>query len=159
MPADVEGMVVGLMYYVQEFDRLGLPIPEAEKLEGLSTEQLVGKPYQKRDIKQALVNAGIRKAFYERSMTWRKEQTPGKFVPSIDRFSDWERKLILFLSVPGVTGIPLHYVIREDSWHYNMKDHVETLAALALLEGPVYIADSRIVCQCIRGYVPDIPFE
>jgi hypothetical protein len=121
---------------------------------------LVGKPYQKRDIKHALVNAGIRKAFYERSLTWRVEQTPGKFVPSIDRFSDWERKLINFLSgIPGVTGIPLHYVIREESWHYNMGDHVEALAALASLEGPNFIADSRVVCQCIRGYVPNIPFD
>jgi hypothetical protein len=134
MPADVEGMVVGLMYYVQGFDRLGLPVLEAVKLEGHSSEQLAGKPYQKHDVKQALVNAGIRKAFYERSLTWRVEQTPGNFVPSIDCFSDWERKFINFLSgIPGVTGIPLHYVIREDSWHYNMGDHMEALAALASL--------------------------
>jgi hypothetical protein len=154
MPLDVKGMIVGLMHYVQDFVRLGQPVIGAVELDGLSAEQLIGKPYQANMIQQAIVNVDIRNVFKSKAEAWIAKNNPGDFISSVDCFSNWDPKILLFLSgIPGASSVPLSYVIRKESWKFESQSHIAALAAMAPLDGPVFSADLDAVYQYLQSFI------
>jgi hypothetical protein len=163
MPIDVENMVVALMYYIQEFARIGQPIPKPQVLEGVDEEQLVTRPYQKVDLLLALEHAAIRKRFCEASTFWSERYHPGKFIANVGQFGVWEEKLVKFLSgIPGSSCVPLSYVIRDQRIVkvLNAESHMDSLVILAPHSGTYYSNDTaevfNIIMECISPDVADL---
>jgi hypothetical protein len=101
MPLDVETMVVALTYCVQEFARLGKPVPKPQSLEHVSDKELVGRSYKKTDLLLALENAEIRKKFCKDLLVWR-DCLPKMFTPNCGQFRLWEEGFIGYLNhLPG----------------------------------------------------------
>jgi hypothetical protein len=145
MPIDVENMVVALMYYIQEFARIGQPIPKPQVLEGVDEEQLVTRPYQKVDLLLAREHAAIRKRFCEASAFWRERYHPGKFIANVGQFGVWEEKLVKLLSgIPGSSCVPLSYVIQSQSIIklLNAESHMDSLIIVAPHSGTYYSNDT-----------------
>ena len=65
-------------------------------------------------LNNAIQRAKIREQFQDDSVTKAKESSPG-FLKSEPKWLEWETKFINYLStIPGVDGLPLSYVIREE---------------------------------------------
>jgi hypothetical protein len=156
MPLDVETMVVALMYYVQEFARLGKSVPKPQSLEHASDEELIGRPYKRTDLLLALENAEIRRKFCKDSLIW-QDRLPETFTPNCGQFRLWEEKLVDYLNhLPGSSGVPLSYVIRDDNIIrvLNAQDHLHSLILLAPHYGSYYIKDTTDVYNIIMKCVP-----
>jgi hypothetical protein len=144
------------MYYVQDFARLGRSVPEPQSLENVSDEELIGRPYKKADLLLALKNAEMRKKFCKDSLEW-KDRLPEKFTPNCGLFRLWEEKFIEHLShLPGSSGVPLSYVIRDDNvvQVLNAHDHLHSLILLAPHYGSYYIKDTTDVYNIIMKCIP-----
>jgi hypothetical protein len=131
MSAQAKSMVVGLMHYVQDFARLGKPVPNAIDFDGLTADELRVAPYQEHAIKEAIVNASARQALADQSASWIAANSPGKLVLGVDVFSDWEPKFRnLLRGIPGASEVPLIYVLRDENWTYNADDYMQSIVAL-----------------------------
>jgi hypothetical protein len=155
--------LIGLMHYVQDFERMGMSIPHPDPnrrvVNGLA-------PFSLAAIDLALERSKTRENHAQHSQAWAKANNPGN-LSSGQRFREWDEKFINFLSgLPGVTGIPLHYVIRDekasdDEIEQNGRgeSYLQILVAKAPLYGPVFQHDAQTVHGYLRGFLIGQPAE
>jgi hypothetical protein len=105
---------------------------------------------------EALSRAQIRESDIELVTTNTKAADPGKFKDE-RKWPEWEKAFVNYLSViPGVNGIPLAYVVREDSEPAQDRVYAsfnERMIHRAPLEGQYYLADTRRVHTLLHGYL------
>ena len=104
----------------------------------------------------ALSRAQIRESDIDLVTTNTKAADPGKFKDE-RKWPEWEKAFVNYLLViPGVNGIPLAYVVREDAEPEEDRVYAsfnERMIHRAPLEGQYYLADTRRVHNLIHGYL------
>ncbi|KAI2492054.1 hypothetical protein MHU86_22513 [Fragilaria crotonensis] len=92
----------------------------------------------------------------DQSDTVSKAADPGKFKDE-KKWPEWEPAFVNYLStIPGVNGIPLSYVVREDETPPAGSEYGsfnERAIACAPLSGDVFQADARKVHQLIKSFL------
>jgi hypothetical protein len=87
-----------------------------------------------------------------------KSADPSKFKDE-RKWPDWSKAFVNLLSViPGVTGIPLAYIIRDEEEPDDEAEYVnfnERMIARAPHMGQYYLADSRRSHNLLTGYLHD----
>jgi hypothetical protein len=134
--------LTGFMHWVQDQWRKGLNPDE-------------NGPFDEADIVMALVNAATRKNMADNQETASKAADPGKLTINTD-FYTWISGFTNYLgTIPGMTGIPLAYVIRKSTLPVIEEgaDYLTNITNRAPLEGPTYLADRRQVHMLITGKV------
>ena len=126
-----------LAHWVRDFER----VSKTPTIKGLNQEGF------RAALQVAAERAEIRKQEAEHSSTISRESTPGK-LKNERHFVDWKNSFQNMLSsIPGVSGIPLSYVIREND--EPIRDGHETFIqeciACAPLQGVAFEADARQV--------------
>jgi hypothetical protein len=105
---------------------------------------------------EALSLAQIRKSDVELVSTNTKAVDPGKFKDE-RKWPEWEKAFINYLSVvPGVSGIPLSYVVREQEIPTPGIDYptlTDRMIHRAPLVGQYFIADTRRVHNLLVGFL------
>jgi hypothetical protein len=105
---------------------------------------------------EALSHSQIRESDIDLVATNAKAADPGKFKDE-RKWPEWEKSYINYLSViPGVNGIPLSYVVRENETPGEDEVYAslnERMIYRAPLEGQYYLADSRRVHQLLHGFL------
>jgi hypothetical protein len=87
-----------------------------------------------------------------------KANNPGKLKKESE-WTDWLVRFRSYLSsIPGIIGVPLSYVIRDeatpdDADRHSYPSHREKCIARARLEGPFYKADAVQVHMYLMGFV------
>ena len=134
-----------LVHWVADFGRIN----EEPTIVGLARDTFLEA------LKLAQERAEIRASEGDTAQARAKEASPGKLKSEKD-WDKWEPAFENQLSVlPGVSGVPLLYVIREEespdqeATYATFQEH--TIAACAL-EGPRFEADSRQVHQLVQSY-------
>lgn len=132
----------GLMHWVQDQNRMS-KLPAEQQLDPMH-------------LALAAANNEIRKNLADNMDTASKAADPGKLRTNTDWYT-WSQGFINYLStIPGCTGIPLSYVVREFDDPTDPEDTSDYLATLVLrapLSGPVFMADRRQVHQLLTGKV------
>ena len=107
----------------------------------------------------ALDNATIRENMADNMDTASKAADPGKLKANTDWYI-WSQGFTNYLStIPGCTGIPLSYVVRqeedtpEDYIFAVDTDYLTQLSDYAALAGPAFVADRRQVHQLLLGKI------
>ena len=139
--------MIGLVHWVQDFGRIG----EAPTLEGIDDAVTF------RDtLDEAYQRADVRKIERDQSDTVSKAADPGKFKDE-RKWPEWEPAFANYLStIPGVNGIPLSYVIRENENPDRTMEYPsfnERAIACAPLSGPNFQADARRVHQLLKSFL------
>jgi hypothetical protein len=133
----------GLMHWVQDMQRL-------------SRDPGLQAPLTQDNLAIALANNEIRKNLSDNMETAAKAADPGKLRTNTDWYT-WSQGFINYLStIPGCTGIPLSYIVRELEEPTDPEDEADYLTSLVLrapLEGPAFVADRRQVHQLLTGKV------
>jgi hypothetical protein len=139
-------LMMGVMHLVQDYDRHGTDIAGVTLTVTLDF------------ITEALLNAQIRKHHADNKEVASKAADPGLLTLKVD-FPVWIRSFKNFLNtIPGITGIPLDYVIRDtDEQNANNgmnmdmgnMDCMTFLTLRAPLEGAVFRTDNNKV----HGYL------
>jgi len=129
--------LTALIHWVRDFER----VSETPTIRGLNQEGF------RAALQVAAERAEIRKQEAEHSSTISRESAPGK-LKSERHFMDWKNGFQNMLSsIPGVSGIPLSYVIRDND--EPIRDGHETFIqeciACAPLQGVAFEADARQV--------------
>ncbi len=105
---------------------------------------------------EALSMAQIRRSDMELVATNTKAADPGKFKDE-RKWPEWEKAFTNYLSViPGVSGIPLSYIVREQDEPTPGMDYStfnERMVHRAPLTGQYYIADARRVHNLLVGFL------
>ena len=105
---------------------------------------------------EALSRAQIRESDIELVKTNTNAADPGKFKDE-RKLLEWEKAFVNYLSViPGVNGIPLAYVVCEDSEPAEDRVYAsfnERMIHRTPLEGQYYLADTRRVHTLLHGYL------
>ena len=134
------------IHWVQDFERVS---------EEPSIDDLNQALFQVQ-IRQAQERATIRQEV-AKSDTISKDSSPGRLQTEKD-WEKWSKKFKNYLStIPGVFGIPLSYVIREndDAAPEGHDNFMMKCVACASLEGPKFEADARqvhqIIMACVEG--------
>ena len=132
-------------------------ISSTASVEGMSGDQFTTL------LDNAIQRAQIREQFQDDSVTKAKESSPGP-LKSEAKWLEWETKFINYLStIPGVDGVPLSYVIREEENvpgpAATFTSFVEQTIASAPLQGTYYEADRATVHQAIVSYTAGQPSE
>lgn len=100
--------------------------------------------------------ASVRKLDLELVDTNSKAANPGKFKDERNWF-EWQEAFENYLSViPGVNGVPLSYVIREQSQPNDQEEYLnftERMVGRAPHQGPYFLADSRRVHNLLMGFL------
>jgi hypothetical protein len=145
--------VLSLMHYVQDFKRIGEPVPFL--MPSQHEEPPRKYPFQQDDLEEAAHNARIRTSIVENASIWAKANAPGPFTGGALKFNEWDEMFTNYLSgLPGITGIPLSYVIRTKSpGEYHADNYLQKIVALAPLEGLVFRADAHKVHGFLRGFI------
>jgi hypothetical protein len=132
----------GLMHWVQDMKRLSRD----------PSEQVLSPM----ELALAAANNEIRTNMSDNMETASKAADPGKLRTNTDWYT-WSQGFINYLStIPGCTGIPLSYVVREFDDPTDALDETDYLTSLVLrapLNGTVYVADRRQVHQLLTGKV------
>lgn len=132
----------GLMHWVQDMKRMSRD----------PSEQLLTPM----ELALAAANNDIRKNLADNMETASKAADPGKLRNTTDWYT-WSQGFINYLStIPGCTGIPLSYIVREfddPTEAEDDTDYLTTLVNRAPLTGTVYVADRRQVHQLLTGKV------
>jgi hypothetical protein len=131
----------GLMHWVQDCRRTNRD-PDHERIDA-------------DDIAMAAINANHRLNIKDNMETASKATDPGKLKANTDWYT-WSQGFTNYLStIPGSTGIPLSYVIRENEQPVTVEgaDYLSDLVNRAPLRGPVFTADSRQVHQLLTGKI------
>jgi hypothetical protein len=104
----------------------------------------------------ALCLSQVRKSDIELVTTNAKAVDPGKFKDE-RKWPEWEKAFTNYLAViPGVSGIPLSYVIREAEIPEEEREyasHNERMIARAPHDGQFYLADARRVHNLLLGFL------
>ena len=146
--------LIGFMHWVQDTFRMG-------QNEIMLKASYSLRYFQYNMIALAIHRARIREALIKDAAAKGKECSPGPLKSEKD-WMKWIEKLIAFLDTqPGITGIPLSYVIRpmvecskrDQSDATTSLDYLGMLVARAPLSGPVFSADSRTVHQLLTGFI------
>ena len=140
--------LIGLMHWTQDNHHCSC-IPS---LDGIANG---GK--LKEILKVSLERAALCKIDADQVDTISKAANPGKFKDE-RKWADWEPQMVNYLStIPGVTGIPLSYVVRENQEPDHETDFGEDftseMVARASLSGPVFQADVQKVHQLIKNFL------
>ena len=127
----------GLMHWVQDQDRCSHPPTAAD---------VVNDDALKEVLNVSIHRAALRKVNDNQVETISKAADPGKFKDE-RKWADWEPVFTNYLStIPGVYGIPLSYVIREnDDPQHNQdfgEDFTQEMISCASLRGANFRADS-----------------
>ena len=132
----------GLMHWAQDMQRMSKD-PLQQALNPI-------------DLAIAMANSDIRKNLSDNMETASKAADPGKLRTNTDWYT-WSQGFVNYLStIPGCTGIPLSYVVREFDDPMEMEDesdYLTTLVNRAPIRGTAYIADRRQVHQLLTGKV------
>jgi hypothetical protein len=132
----------GLMHWVQDMKRMSRD-PSEQRLSPV-------------EIALAAANNDIRTNMADNMETASKAADPGKLKTNTDWYT-WSQGFINYLStIPGCTGIPLSYVVREFDEPMDPEDDTDYLTTLvhrAPLQGTSYVADRRQVHQLLTGKV------
>ncbi|KAI2496708.1 hypothetical protein MHU86_17804 [Fragilaria crotonensis] len=140
--------LIGMVHWVQDFERVG----GTASLDEFNDDPLAFR----NALGVAFDRAGVRRIEKEQSDTVSKAADPGKFKDE-RKWPEWEPAFANYLStIPGVTGVPLSYVIREtevpeDGMTYESFN--ERAIASAPLVGASFQADARKVHQLIKGFL------
>ncbi|KAI2506383.1 hypothetical protein MHU86_8009 [Fragilaria crotonensis] len=133
--------LVGAMHWVQDCYR--------------SNDQPEQVPFDEQALFGALSLSQVRKSDVELVATNAKAVDPGKFKDE-RKWPEWEKAFTNYLAViPGVTGIPLSYVVRELANPEEGREYstaTERMIARASLQGQFYEADSRRVHNLLLGF-------
>lgn len=112
--------------------------------------------FDEQALAEAQSRAHVRKSDIDLVDTNAKAADPGKFKDE-RKWHEWELAFGNYLSViPGVNGIPLSYVIREETEPQEGEEYIsftERMISRAPHTGPYYLADSRRVHNLITGYL------
>jgi hypothetical protein len=138
--------MIGLIHWVQDFVRIGQS-PTIDGIPGAEEFRIA--------LDVAVYRADVRKVEADQVDTVSKAADPGKFKDE-RKWQEWEPSFNNYLScIPGVSGVPLSYVIREkenpeedDFGSFN-----EQAIACCKLSGPTFQADARKVHQLIKSYL------
>jgi hypothetical protein len=132
----------GLMHWVQDMKRTSRD----------PSEQIL-TPFE---LATAAANNDIRKNLADNMETASKAADPGKLRTNTDWYT-WSQGFTNYLStIPGCTGIPLSYVVREFDEPMDAEedtDYLTTLVNRAPLTGTAFVADRRQVHQLLTGKV------
>ena len=132
----------GLMHWTQDMKRMSKD-PSQQQLTPI-------------EIAIAAANSDIRINLADNMETASKAADPGKLRTNTDWYT-WSQGFDNYLStIPGCTGIPLSYVIREFDEPMDLdddSDYLTTLVNRAPLQGTAYVADRRQVHQLLTGKV------
>jgi hypothetical protein len=132
----------GLMHWVQDTKRMSLDPSQQH----LTIES----------IARAAANNEIRKNMADNMDTASKAADPGKLKTNTDWYT-WSQGFTNYLStIPGSTGVPLSYIVREVDEPIDAEDDTDYLSMLvsrAPLTGVAFIADRRQVHQLLTGKV------
>ena len=113
------------------------------------------------DFKQALSTtaqcASLHKVETDQVDTISKAADPGKLKDE-RKWPEWYPAFVNYLStIPGVYGVPLSYVIRENQAPDHMRDFdgdfTEEIIACAPLDGPKFQVDARKVHQLHKNFL------
>jgi hypothetical protein len=135
-------MMMGVMHLVQDYDRHGADIDGNTLTMALDL------------VTEGLLNAQICKHHADNKEVASKVANPGLLTLKVD-FPVWIRS---WNTIPGITGIPLDYIIRDADEPYvhdgvNMEvvnmDYMTFLTIKAPLDGPVFRTDNNKV----HGYL------
>lgn len=141
----------GIVHWVQDYKR----VSRDAAVDG--TIDMVDEATFLAALDVARDRAKMRKHKLDESDNLSKAADPGKLKKQKD-WMQWERGFNNYLStIPGQSGIPLNYIIRENdlpSYENEADDDFEQLCIEAAeLQGMVFQADSRKVHQLITGLV------
>ena len=140
--------LLSLMHWVQDQDRCSRP-PTAP--------DVVDDDTLKEVLYVSIRHAALCKVDNDQVETISKAADPGKFKDEC-KWADWEPAFTNYLStIPGVYGIPVLYVIREnnDPQHDQDfgKDFTQEMISCASLRGANCHAVSRKVHQLLKNYL------
>lgn len=140
--------LIGMVHWVQDFERVG---------EQASLDQFVDDPVAFRNALDIAFNrADVRRIEKEQSDTVSKAADPGKFKDE-RKWPEWEPAFVNYLStIPGVTGVPLSYVVREKAepdTEAVYDSFNERAIACSPLAGASFQADARKVHQLIKSFL------
>jgi hypothetical protein len=142
-------LMIGLMHWVQDCIRCNNPI-DIITIDGEAT------------LMTAIERSKARKQMKDATETQTKTTTPGKFKKESEWY-DWYDRFTIFLSViPGMTGIPLSYVVRENESpdpSIVPNNFMEEMEANAPLTGTTFEVDSAQVHTYLLGFVQGEPAE
>ena len=140
--------LIGMIHWVQDFARVG-ESPSLDAFDGDRTAFCAA-------LETALKRADVRKIEKDQSDTVSKAADPGKFKDE-RKWPEWEPAFVNYLStIPGVNGIPLSYVVREEALptaSATCGSFNERAIACALLTGDVFQADARKVHQLLKSFL------
>jgi hypothetical protein len=140
--------MVGLMYHVQDCDRIAVPYDHEE----INEQVLDG----------AIEFANARKSISDHEKTHADTASPGQLKDE-KNWVPWHNQLEVFLSgLLGVNGIPLSYVIRkheEPDLDNEFDNFIDMQVARAPLHGPSFQADARKVHNHIMSFVGGLRAE
>ena len=134
--------LIGAMHWVQDCYRSNDP-PESVA-------------FNEQALYEALSLSQVRKADIDLVATNAKAVEPGKFKDE-RKWPEWEKAFANYLAViPGVTGIPLSYVIREHDVPENGREYsslTDRMIARASLQGQFFVADAKRVHNLLLGFL------
>ena len=147
-----DGRIVFGFYRTKELQGLMHWVQDTRRTSKLPVEQMLTRV----DLAFAAANAEIRKNLSDNMETASKAADPGKLRTNTDWYT-WSQGFVNYLStIPGCTGIPLSYVVREfddPTAAEDPTDYLSTLVNRAPLTGVTYTADRRQVHQLLTGKV------
>jgi hypothetical protein len=139
--------LIGLIHWVHDFRRIG----EEPSIEGFDNAAQF-----RQALEEAFDRADVRKIEGDQSDTLSKAADPGKLKDE-RKWTEWEPAFVNYLStIPGVTGVPLSYVIREHETPTPGEDYGsfnERCISCAPLVGNVFQADARKVHQLVKSFL------
>ena len=140
--------LIAMMHWVQDFYRC-------------SKQPTIDDFISANDFKQALSTAAqrasLRKVDTDQVDTISKAASPGKLKDE-RKWPEWYPPFVNYLStIPGVYGVPLSYVVRENQAPDHTRDcegdFTEEIIACAPLNGPKFRADARKVHQLLKNFL------
>jgi hypothetical protein len=112
--------------------------------------------FNEQALDEAQSRAHIRKSDLDLVDTNSKVADPGKFKDE-RKWPEWSMAFVNYLSViPGINGIPLAYVVRDDEEPDEEEEYVnfnERMITRAPHTGQYYLADSRRVHNLLTGFL------
>ena len=140
--------LISMVHWVQDFTRIG----ESPSLDMFGDN---GAAFCAA-LEIAVNRAELRNIERDQSDTVSKAADPGKFKDE-KKWPEWEPAFVNYLSTtPGVNGIPLSYVVREDETPPVGSEYGsfnERAIACAPLSGDEFQADARKVHQLIKSFL------
>jgi hypothetical protein len=95
--------VLSLMHYVQDFKRIGEPVPFLMPTQ--HEEPPCKYPFQQDDLEEAAHNACICTSIVENASIWAKANAPGPFTGGALKFNEWDEMFTNYLSgLPSISG-------------------------------------------------------